>query len=345
MHTPTPEEATSLNYPDNAIPFQIEEIKKADELFDMTIEGSPYDFEQMLPIEKRGQRSLAKKKLKQLKVLDPVIRGMLHEGEEVIYLTDGVKVHSAEQLFIGWLMYYYNHNAFIFTNERILLIHVIKKTKLGKFVGAIRYEDLLKVKTSFTGSLRIKFRNKKQVLFTRVAGQDRKFIKEFLVPLVENSAATVDKQAPMIQDLCPACYQKVDDKNASECPSCQCGFRTPRQAAIRSLILPGLGDIYLGSALGYLEAAFMLFLWTGNIFGSIELIREGEEPAAVWISTLIFLGIIHLLDAAKSHYVARKGIFPKEAIQGIRNRQQAKVGEGYCIPTASGPDTTTNEAV
>lgn len=306
-------------------PFSWADIKKPEDLLQADTSGLPYDFEQMLPMEKRGQRRLAKKKVKQLKVLDPVIRPMLNEGEQVIYLTDGIKVNSMEQLFIGWIMYYYNHNAFVFTSERILLIHVVKKTTLGKFVGAIRYEDLFRVKANSFGNLRLKFRNKKQVLFTRVAGQDRAFIKDFLVPLVSNSAPTVDKQAPMILDLCPACYTHVADQAAEACHQCDCAFRTPKQAAIRSLILPGLGDIYLGSKLGYFEAAVILFLWAINIMDNLELIAQGEDAIDTWISTLIFFGIIHILDAIKSHYVARKGIFPQEHIEAIRARAAAKM--------------------
>lgn len=324
-------EAEQSTATENTTPFKLQEIKKPEGLFEQSISGSPYDFEQMFPMEKRAQRRLAKKKLKQLKALDPVIRSILHKDEEVIYLTDGVKVSNAEQFFIGWIMYYYNHNAFVFTNERIILIHVIKKTKLGKFVGAIRYEDLFKVKTNFFGSLRLKFRNKKQVLFTRVAGQDRKFIKEFLMPLVEGSAPTVDKAAPMIIDMCPACFAHVSNKDAAECSSCSCEFRTPKQAAIRSFIFPGLGDIYLGSKLGYLEVAFMLFLWVANIIGNQDLIAQGADPMEVWMGTIIFFGIIHLLDSAKSHHVARKGIFPKESIKDIRSQQSPNRAEGQIV--------------
>lgn len=322
--TPTNENASTSH----TTPFVLQNVDKAEMLFEQPISGSAYDFEQILPMETRGQRRLAKNKLKQLKALDPIIRAMLHDGEEVIYLTDGVKVSSVEQFFIGWMMYYYNHNAFVFTSERILLIHVIKKKQLGRFVGTIRYEDLLQVKTNWTGNLRLKFRNKKQVLFTRVAKQDRTFIKDFLVPLVNDSSPTVDKQTAMIIDLCPACYTTVDNKNAAACPQCNCAFRTPKQAAIRSLILPGLGDLYLGSKLGYLEVLFMLFLWTGTILGNLDLVAQGEDPMEIWLSSLIFMSIIHLLDAAKSHYVARKGIFTQEAITQIRSRPKQQRAEG-----------------
>lgn len=314
---------------ESTIPFELQKVESPEKLFETPASGSAYDFEQIFPLETRGQKRLAKQKLKQLKVLDPIIRSMLHEDEEVIYLTDGIKVSSAEQFFIGWMMYYYNHNAFVFTSERIIMIHVIKKKKLGRFVGSIRYEDLMQVKTSWTGSLRLKFRNKKQVLFTKIAKLDRAFIKSFLIPLVNDNAATVDKKASMIIDLCPACYTHVNDQSAAQCPQCACEFRTPKQAALRSFILPGLGDLYLGSALGYLEVLFMIFLWGATILGNIDLIAMGENPTEVWTGSLIFMGVIHVLDAIKSHYVARKGIFPVESIKEIRKDLKQTRSEGH----------------
>jgi len=305
--------------------FDLTAINKPEELFELSPVSSPYEFDQIFDCKGFFSKRLSKLKLKQLKILDPVIRAMLKPGERVFYLTDGIKVNSFEQMFIGWIMYYYNHNAFIFTSERILLIHLTGKKKIGKFVGVIHYQDLLQAKPSSFGSLQLKFRNKKRIIFSRVARKDRKFIKSFLTPLIQENAKHVDKEASAITDLCPACYEPVLKKDACACGHCESEFRTPKQAALRSLLLPGLGDIYLGSRLGYLEIAFMLILWISLIVGNIQLIADGEDPAGVWTGTLFFMGVIHVIDAFKAHYVASKGIFPKEKIEAIRERQQAAV--------------------
>ncbi len=301
----------------------LQSVKKPEELVGLSPESSPYEFDQIFNLDGRLNKRLAKMKLKQLQLLDPVIRAMLHPGERVIYLTDGIKQNSLEQMFIGWIVYYYNHNAFVFTSERILLIHLTAKKKLGKFVGVIHYEDLIKAKSSAFGSLQLKFRNKKSTVFSRVAGKDRKFIQSFLNPLIEGNAQAIDQKAPSIIDLCPACYDPVHEKKAPACRHCETEYRTPKQAALRSLLIPGLGDIYLGSKLGYLEVLFMLFLWFSMVVGNIELTNEGEDPISLWIGTFVFMGAIHIIDALKSHYVASKGIFPKEDIHRIRERQQA----------------------
>lgn len=311
----TPDEVNTAPTPQL---LDLESAVKPEDLMSLPVECSPYEFEQMFNLDGFFNKRLAKSKLKQLQVLDSVIRGMLQEGERVLYLTDGIKQSSLEQLFIGWIMYYYNHNAFVFTSERILLIHLTGKQKLGKFVSVINYADLICVKSSFTGSLSLKFRNKKSVVFARIAGKDRKFLKEFLNPLIADNVDLIDKRAPSITNLCPACYEPVHLKSAPSCNHCQLEYKTPKQAALRSLLMPVLGDIYLGSKLGVLELLFMLFLWFSMIVGNLELINEGEEPMAVWIGTFVFLGAIHVIDAIKTHYTATKGVFPQESITKIR---------------------------
>jgi len=298
--------------------------KNPEEVLNIPPESTPYEFGQMFNFEGMGNKSLAKKKLRQLVVLDPVIRSMLHPGERVYYLTDGIKCNTAEQMFIGWIVYYYNHNAFVFTSERILLIHLTGKRKLGKFVGVIQYGDMVKVKSSFTGSLSIKFRNGKSIVFGRVAGKDRKFIKEYLAPIVKANPADKDKKAPTIIDLCPSCYAEVHDKNASQCSNCQTEFRTPTQAAIRSLFWPGLGDTYLGSSvLGPMEMAGIAFFWLSFAMGAVDIAEHGnqDEMMSYIIGVLFFIFVVHGLDALKTYYVGCKGVFPKRNIKRIRQER------------------------
>ena len=54
-----------VNPIENVIPFDLQEVKKPEELLTASISGSPYDFAQMFPMEKWTQRRLAKKKLMQ----------------------------------------------------------------------------------------------------------------------------------------------------------------------------------------------------------------------------------------------------------------------------------------
>ena len=90
---------------------------------------------------------------------------MLKDGENVYYMTDGIRTSSLENLFIGWVAYYYNYMAFVFTSERVILIHLKSKRKKGAYVGEIKYTDIESIHSSFLGNFTLKFHNNKNVLF------------------------------------------------------------------------------------------------------------------------------------------------------------------------------------
>lgn len=308
-------------------------VKEPAELVELAPQASPYDFDQMFSVAKMGDRRLGRLKIKQLRKLDAVIRSVLRPGERVFYLFDGIKNSWTEQYFLGWIVYYYNHHAFVFTPERIILIHLEGKKALGKFVGQIDYCDISELKVSgMSGSVSMKFYNGKKFNFAGISKQDRKFIKEIVSPIVEGNTSAPGQPRDII-NLCPQCYTEVADAHASNCPDCTCAFKTPKSAAIRSLILPGLGDMYLGAWHGIIEIMFMGIMWL-SMFAMIGEASSGESfespqygyeefAPTTWEDVGIFaivLLAIHIGDAFKTLHVAKKGIFPKENIKRIRER-------------------------
>ena len=118
-----------------------------------------------------------------------------------------------------------------------------RKTTLGKYFCEINYENLINV-SSFV-RLKIRFKNGKSLSFGRIPACDRKFIVEFVRSVLPEKAIK-DETLPGIKNLCPSCYIHVANYPTS-CASCDAEFKTPRKAALLSLIMPGLGDLYLGS--------------------------------------------------------------------------------------------------
>lgn len=292
----------------------LKNIKLAAELVGIKDESNPYDFENIFKLDSFGERRLSKRKLKILKIINPTVRKMLKEGENVYYMTDGIRTSILENLFIGWIAYYYNYMAFVFTSERLILIHLKSKRKKGAFVGEIKYTDIKSIHSSLLGNFTLRFHNKKNVLFRKVPRKDRKFLKEFLNPILAQSASHADTIIPGLRNLCPRCFTHITDY-PSLCPNCSCKFKSPVIAGCLSLILPGMGDIYLGAKFrGIIELIIMIFIWSEFILIIIEELKNGSNIYEYLIPIMIFMFIVHGSDALKSRYLARKGIFPNEKI-------------------------------
>lgn len=292
----------------------LQSVKNPADLLTSAYAELPYDFVNFIATDTFRSRRLAKRRLKLIKVIDPTLAVALHPGERVFFVSEGLRLGNLEQLFIGWVVAYYNLVAFVFTSERILLVHLRERNKRGSFLSAIDYADVRDVKATFWGRFRLRFVNGKSLVFAKMGRVDRKYLSGLMATLLERSPA-IRKEAPGIRTLCPACAEEV--KGFPEaCPSCQISFKRPRTAALLSLLFPGLGDWYLGSRLlAVIEIGFMAFLWRLALF---PLPIEGTEggtgevlvgPGAV---ALIFF---HVFDAAKSMHLAQKGLMPRRPIR------------------------------
>ena len=292
----------------------LKKIKHPKELVEIKDESNPYDFENIFKLGTFGERRLSKRKLKILKVIDAPVREILHEEENVYYLTDGIRTSSLENLFIGWIAYYYNYMAFVFTSERVILLHLKSKRKKGAFVGEIRYTDIQSIHSGWLGNFALNFHSKKKVLFRKVPRKDQKFLKEFLNPILEQSTLNEDTVKSGIRNLCPRCFTYILNY-PKYCPACSCKFKRPAVAGYLSLILPGLGDIYLGSKFfGFIELIVMLFIWAAIILGFIEEYDGSYDIYVTLIPIIVVMIFVHGMVALKCIYLARKAIFPNEKI-------------------------------
>ncbi len=290
----------------------IQSISSPSELLELEPSSTPYLFSEFIKVEKWGERRLAKRKLTVLKSVDPVINMLLRPGEQVFYLTDGVRTSSIEQLFVGWVAYYYNLMAFVFTSERILLVHLKSRKQRGIYLGAIDYVDIRQAKSGLLCGFKLKFTNGKSLYFTRMPRADRKQLTSYMSNVLGDTLPPKSKTSPGMKHLCPTCYSE-HLKVVPECPSCETQFKTPGKAALRSLIMPGLGDIYLGSkVLGTLELIFMAWIWSSIIVGANESIEAGESPASAYSVLLVLFLFIHPIDALKSYTMGKKGLIPSK---------------------------------
>ena len=285
----------------------IQAVKTPQELLSEDSDNSFYEFPNFINVKGFFNKSRSRKKLKLLKAVDPILEKMIESDDErVFYISQGMRINSFDQLFIGWIAYYYNFFCFVFTTKRILLVHLKNRTKRGNFIASIEYSDIQKVSSSF-GKLKVRFRNGKSLMLASMPGRDRKFLIEFLKTVLP-AYSEKDKSLPGVRNLCPGCFSEIADFPVS-CSSCHVGFKTPGKAALLSFLMPGLGDLYLGSKfLGVVELLFMALIWFSMISALIEAVSSGENFLVALIPILIFLLIVHGIDALKSFYIGRKGL-------------------------------------
>lgn len=299
----------------------IADARRFQELLEWQDHGLPYHFDKIFPTEGWGAKSLCKRKLKLLQKTDSVIRAMLEEGEEVLYITSGVQTSFAESYFLGWLMYLINRRAFVFTSRRILLIQIKTSDKPSVLRAEIAYAALSEMKGTGLGSFQVKFNNRRKLIFTSIPRKDRKLLAE-MVAFIREGVVTEPDTTHDVQNLCPSCFAKVYGFPPA-CSECSVPFKSPGKAGWLSFIFPGLGDFYLGQHRFFacIELCFTLFIWAAIVLPLLFGVggdEAGGSRGEGLIAALVIVIFVHGVDALGVRHVARKGIYPGKRIPTTR---------------------------
>ncbi|MGD2125313.1 MAG: zinc-ribbon domain-containing protein [Desulfobacteraceae bacterium] len=259
-------------------------------------------FEEILsPNKKGGYKSMRNKlKVKVLMAVSEVLDKALNEGEKVMRIGKGTAYYPAELFFgNGWLTMMYNHYAILATNQRLLFINVNSRMKRRThYLFQILYEDIKKLKRGILGSMTFTREKSKRRVFTNVKRFMSKELKSFIM---ERKEYAMEEPEEVLENICPSCFVPLQ-KGLKVCPSCKAAFKEPKKASLRSLLLPGLGDFYLGHrALGIMELIGSLVIWSYALL----LILSGQKEG-------LFIGVFLLLfynsmDGALTYFMAKKG--------------------------------------
>ena len=261
--------------------------------------------EEIFTPSKKGSYKTRRNKLtlKILKAIHETLDRMLQSDEEVIQIGKAMAYYPAEIIFgNGYLTMMYNCYAVVGTNQRLLLINVNSKiSKVTHYYFQIPYEGIKKVTTGLFGtSLVLSRQEGKRRIFT---GMKRYMAKGFQQIIRDRQPLAKDAKsvAAIAEDLCPSCFMPLA-KNLLKCPKCKAPFKKPTTAFLRSLLLPGLGDIYLGHRLlGSLELVGSVLLWAFVILS----VMQGDQASLV--VALIILAIYNGFDGLLTRHMARKG--------------------------------------
>jgi hypothetical protein len=294
-------------------------------------ETGPYVLRSILPADGWWQRRRSTMKLKRLRKLDGAIRPMLQDGERVVFLSWGSFSTWLGMFFGGAVHQLINHRAMVLTDRRVLLIQVSAWGRPMFVRAQIEYGTVSRVKNTLFGTLRIRFREGGSETVFGVPRADRKALAAALTRTTELTPAAPDEG---VQDLCPHCHERVRE-DAPRCPGCLGTFKSPRNAALLSLVFPGMGDLYLGYRLfSAMEIVGALSLW----LVTLALALDPATPPTVVFVLAGMLAAAHGLDAVSTRHVAYGGLYPapRQERVGLRYAVAALVPVGV-IAASVGP--------
>ena len=269
------------------------------------LSAEKYDLEEILTRNKKGGYKNRKNRLK-VRILNTVsdkLDKILSKDEKVLHIGKGTAHYPAEIFFgNGLLTMMYNHYAIVCTNQKILFININSRiTKTTHYLFQMSYEEIKKVRrSSFFAGLSLYPKKGKRRHFTYVkrflAKEIMAFIKTKIVPGKQETASEA-----FDENLCPSCFVPLK-KGLIRCPACKADFKIPKTAMLRSLILPGLGDIYLGHKwLGGFEIFGAVIVW---VF-IISLLLD-PKPETIGVA-IFFLLIVNGFDGLLTYHMAKKG--------------------------------------
>jgi predicted Zn finger-like uncharacterized protein len=264
-----------------------------------------YDLGGLLEPNKKGRykTGLNKFNVKILTAVKPTLDQMLHKDEQVMRIAGGTAYYLFEILLgNGVLTMMYNRYALVATNQRLVMINTNHRmTAARHYLFQIAYDEIEKVTRGwFRTSLSLTPKKGKRRIFTSMKRAFTTELLNFIKPRLDPQKTIPSETAPKTH-LCPACYCALGD-DLVQCPACQAAFKKPAGAALRSLVLPGWGDWYLGHRfLGCCEMVGSLIVWR-------LILIYLQIGGSVGIGLAVFLLVCYNgVDALLTRHMGKKG--------------------------------------
>jgi len=265
-------------------------------------------FEEMFPSVRNGRiKRRDRKRAEMLRKAEPVLQRALNPLEVVRFTTNGVRQLTWWLLTAGSMNPFANRTTLVLTDRRVLLIHTDSKQRPRMFANQLPLERIRA--TAGRNSYIFIRSGREQLMFHGVKRSEARQLRGLL-----DSTATKDGGW---QNLCPRCFTATDGVPLA-CEKCGEEFKSPKKAALRSLLFPGLGDFYLGyrkyAMLEIMGAGLLWALFVSTLVPTV--MAKGLEGAIVAGPLLALLAVIHTGDAlltrakAKTGFHSRDGTLP-----------------------------------
>lgn len=250
------------------------------------------------------QNDLNRQKTKLILATAPLlIDRLLAKGEKVHRIASGIAYFRFEIPYAnGLLTWPLNYYALVATNRRLLLINLdYHLTRPDRYVFQIPMGEIAEVSRGFYGgSLIVKTKAGQLWNFTTVKRALATELTEFIREFITNTEPPAP-EADLYRQLCPVCFQPVPERMPS-CPHCHASYKSVAEAIKKSLLLPGLGTLYLAyNFLGISEMLGYLMTWLLTII----LVIIGI-PGGIFGGGMLVLAY-HLMAAYMAGRMTRKG--------------------------------------
>ena len=261
-------------------------------------------FVEMFPGTHKGRiRRRDRKRAEMLRKVEPVLKRALGPTEVVRFATNGVRQLMWWLLTAGSMNPFANRTTLVLTDKRVLLIHTDWKQRPRMFANQLPLDRIRD--TSGRNSYIFIRTGKEQLMFHGVKRSEASHVRNLL-------ESTASKKGGW-QNLCPRCFAPTDSAPES-CPKCGEVFKSPKKAALRSLILPGLGDFYLGyRKYAVLEIIGIAILWGIFLSTLIPAIQaKGIQGAIVALPLFGLIALLHVGDSFLTRAKASTGLHSKD---------------------------------
>ena len=260
------------------------------------------DLDRVFPkLDGWGMKRANRKRAELLAKAAPVLKAALAPDERVQYVAAGVVSLWWEQMMAGWVSILINRTTLVLTTQRLLLIHTNSRGRPESYVNQIRLDGIRSAKRGWLGgALKLALGRGSRTL----TGMVRSDARQLATMLTGRPTASGGVTA-----LCPACFEPAAEHGA--CARCRTSVKSPRAAALRSLLLPGLGDFYLGHRfLASMEMVGSLAAWCVIVAIMLPAFGPNAEQSAMLaaLSAGVLLLVVNGFDALLTYAQAKKGL-------------------------------------
>lgn len=262
-------------------------------------------------------------RIKAARALIPVLKQALEPQEKIWFISAGGYTYEIWEHVFGagaWAVYV-NGTSLVLTDRRLLLFNVTHRNRSPKDIKNAVFLSDIKSCRRFAANLTFRLRDHEKIRIAGLNFADARELRSRVQKQIETTTGlrtAIVSGARLLQHLCPACCQPVANPGFLRCASCRTEFRSGHTAALRSLLLPGLGDLYLKhTVLGVLKLIVSTLLW----LMLLNVLFFGDRSA--WISMFLLLVTINGAD----YFVTRADGKKRDRREIDETRLQEDVGQ------------------